>query len=71
MGRELLAAEPAFAAAVERLEPVLREQAGVSLLGATEPDADLTSSPPSCRPSSASRSPSPNSGAPTAPNPRR
>ncbi|MGA5594678.1 beta-ketoacyl synthase N-terminal-like domain-containing protein [Streptomyces cellulosae] len=43
MGRELLAAEPAFAAAVERLEPVLREQAGVSLLGATEPDADLTS----------------------------
>ncbi|MFD8165393.1 beta-ketoacyl synthase N-terminal-like domain-containing protein [Streptomyces cellulosae] len=43
MGRELLAAEPAFAAAVDRLEPVLREQAGVSLLGATEPDADLTS----------------------------
>ncbi|XMA39147.1 acyltransferase domain-containing protein [Streptomyces albogriseolus] len=43
MGRELLAAEPAFADAVERLEPVLREHAGVSLLGATEPDADLTS----------------------------
>ncbi|MEV7784333.1 beta-ketoacyl synthase N-terminal-like domain-containing protein [Streptomyces sp. NPDC088106] len=43
MGRELLAAEPAFAAAVERLEPVLREHAGISLLGATEPDADLTS----------------------------
>ncbi|MCX4480033.1 acyltransferase domain-containing protein [Streptomyces cellulosae] len=43
MGRELLAAEPAFAAAVDRLEPVLREQAGVSLLGATELDADLTS----------------------------
>ncbi|MGW8719327.1 beta-ketoacyl synthase N-terminal-like domain-containing protein [Streptomyces althioticus] len=43
MGRELLAAEPAFAAALERLEPVLREHAGVSLLGATEPDADLTS----------------------------
>ncbi len=43
MARELLAAEPAFAAAVERLEPVLREHTGISLLGATEPDADLSS----------------------------
>ncbi|XIG79066.1 hypothetical protein C1N81_41530 [Streptomyces sp. SGAir0957] len=43
MGRALLAAEPVFAATVDRLEPVLREHAGISLRAATEPDADLSS----------------------------
>ncbi|MET8452146.1 type I polyketide synthase [Streptomyces sp. NPDC005209] len=43
MARELLGSEPVFAAAVERLEPVLREHAGISLLGAMAPDADLSS----------------------------
>ncbi|MFJ5778861.1 beta-ketoacyl synthase N-terminal-like domain-containing protein [Streptomyces sp. NPDC093094] len=43
MGRALLAAEPAFRAAVDRLEPVLREHAGISLRAATSPDADLSS----------------------------
>ncbi|MGQ4414827.1 beta-ketoacyl synthase N-terminal-like domain-containing protein [Streptomyces sp. SAS_269] len=42
MGRELLDAEPVFAAAVERLEPVLREHAGISLRAAIAPDADLS-----------------------------
>ncbi|MEB3959157.1 acyltransferase domain-containing protein [Streptomyces kunmingensis] len=43
MGRELLATEPVFAATVDRLEPVLREHAGISLRAATEPGADLSS----------------------------
>ncbi|WP_420032342.1 acyltransferase domain-containing protein [Streptomyces sp. cg28] len=43
MGRRLLASEPVFAATVDRLEPVLREHAGVSLRAATEPGADLSS----------------------------
>ncbi|GAA3130897.1 type I polyketide synthase [Streptomyces rectiviolaceus] len=43
MGSELLAAEPEFAAAVDRIEPVLREQAGISLRDCMDPGADLTS----------------------------
>ncbi|MFI0237987.1 beta-ketoacyl synthase N-terminal-like domain-containing protein [Streptomyces sp. NPDC016845] len=43
MGRGLLATEPVFAATVDRLEPVLREHAGISLRAATEPGADLSS----------------------------
>ncbi|WP_406335261.1 beta-ketoacyl synthase N-terminal-like domain-containing protein [Streptomyces sp. NBC_00203] len=43
MGRRLLVAEPVFAAAVERLEPLLRWHAGVSLAASLRPDADLTS----------------------------
>ncbi|MFJ4715367.1 beta-ketoacyl synthase N-terminal-like domain-containing protein [Streptomyces sp. NPDC088785] len=43
MGRRLLASEPEFAAAVDRLEPLLREHTGVSLRAATEPGADLSS----------------------------
>ncbi|MEU5998251.1 alpha/beta fold hydrolase [Streptomyces sp. NPDC047197] len=43
MGGELLAAEPGFAAAVDRLEPLLREQAGISLRDCMAPGADLTS----------------------------
>ncbi|MEU6844626.1 acyltransferase domain-containing protein [Streptomyces sp. NPDC046716] len=43
MGRRLLATEPVFAATVDRLEPVLREHAGISLRAATEPGADLSS----------------------------
>lgn len=43
MGDELLAAEPEFAAAVDRLEPLLREQADISLRGCMRPGADLTS----------------------------
>ncbi|MFD3573313.1 alpha/beta fold hydrolase [Streptomyces sp. NPDC058644] len=43
MGGELLAAEPEFAAAVNRLEPLLREQAGISLRDCMAPGADLTS----------------------------
>ncbi|TPQ17201.1 type I polyketide synthase [Streptomyces sporangiiformans] len=42
MGRRLLATEGEFAAAVDRLEPVLREQAGVSLRAGLDPDADLS-----------------------------
>ncbi|MFE6889213.1 acyltransferase domain-containing protein [Streptomyces sp. NPDC057694] len=43
MGRRLLASEPVFAATVDRLEPILREHAGVSLRAATEPGFDLSS----------------------------
>lgn len=43
MGSELLATEPEFAAGVDRLEPTLREQAGISLRGCMAPGADLTS----------------------------
>lgn len=43
MGRELLATEPEFAAAVDRLEPLLREQAGISLRDCMGHGADLTS----------------------------
>ncbi|MEV6012329.1 alpha/beta fold hydrolase [Streptomyces sp. NPDC051976] len=43
MGRELLSAEPVFAEAVDRMEPLLREQAGISLRRGLEPDADLSS----------------------------
>ncbi|MEU5951886.1 acyltransferase domain-containing protein [Streptomyces sp. NPDC047525] len=43
MGRQLLAAEPEFAAAVDRLEPLLHEQAGISLRDCMDPGADLTS----------------------------
>ncbi|MEV1025149.1 beta-ketoacyl synthase N-terminal-like domain-containing protein [Streptomyces sp. NPDC050264] len=43
MGRALLDAEPRFAAAVERMEPLLLDQAGISLLAGLEPDADLSS----------------------------
>jgi len=42
MGRRLLDEEPAFAAAVDRLEPSLRRHAGLSLRACLEPDADLT-----------------------------
>jgi acyl transferase domain-containing protein/thioesterase domain-containing protein len=41
MGRTLLDQEPAFAAAVNRLEPVLLRQAGLSLRAHLEPDAAL------------------------------
>ena len=43
MGRQLLASEPEFASAVERLEPLLKEHTGVSLTEGLRPDADLTS----------------------------
>ncbi|MFC8124059.1 acyltransferase domain-containing protein [Streptomyces sp. NPDC057302] len=43
MGGRLLAAEPRFAAAVDRLEPLLREQAGISLRDCMDPGAELTS----------------------------
>nr|QIZ00089.1 acyltransferase domain-containing protein [Streptomyces sp. S1D4-11] len=43
MGRRLLTAEPVFADAVERLEPLLRWHAGVSLSANLRPDADLSS----------------------------
>lgn len=43
MGGELLAAEPEFAAAVDRMEPLLREHAGISLRDCMDPGADLTS----------------------------
>ncbi|MGW6020468.1 acyltransferase domain-containing protein [Streptomyces sp. NPDC055099] len=43
MGSELLATEPEFAAAVDRLEPLLRDQAGISLRDCMDPGADLTS----------------------------
>ncbi|MGW5860938.1 acyltransferase domain-containing protein [Streptomyces sp. NPDC055239] len=43
MGSELLAAETEFAAAVDRLEPLLRDQAGISLRGCMDPAAELTS----------------------------
>ncbi|MDX6363356.1 MAG: hypothetical protein QOC85_2366, partial [Streptomyces sp.] len=43
MARQLLTAEPAFADAVERLEPLLLQHAGISLTASLEPDADLSS----------------------------
>ncbi|MPY57374.1 type I polyketide synthase [Streptomyces spongiae] len=43
MGRRLLAAEPAFADAVARLEPLLRRHADLSLTAGLAPDADLSS----------------------------
>ncbi len=42
MGSGLLATEPVFAAAVDRLEPLLREHAGLSLRAGLSPDADLS-----------------------------
>lgn len=42
MARRLLDDEPAFAAAVDRLEPLLRREAGVSLRAELEPESDLT-----------------------------
>jgi acyl transferase domain-containing protein/thioesterase domain-containing protein len=41
MGRRLLDEEPAFAAAIERLEPLLLRHAGLSLRTHLEPDANL------------------------------
>ncbi|WP_335982309.1 beta-ketoacyl synthase N-terminal-like domain-containing protein [Streptomyces sp. CA2R106] len=41
MGSRLLAAEPAFAAAVDRLEPLLARHAGLSLRAHLRPDAEL------------------------------
>ncbi|MEV6752535.1 beta-ketoacyl synthase N-terminal-like domain-containing protein [Streptomyces sp. NPDC051214] len=43
MGSELLATEPEFAAAVDRLEPLLRDRAGISLRECMDPGADLSS----------------------------
>ncbi|MEV0522617.1 beta-ketoacyl synthase N-terminal-like domain-containing protein [Streptomyces sp. NPDC050439] len=43
MGSELLATETEFAAAVDRLEPLLRDQAGISLRECMDPGADLSS----------------------------
>ncbi|MFH8371469.1 alpha/beta fold hydrolase [Streptomyces sp. NPDC018031] len=43
MGHRLLDAEPAFAAAVDRLEPVLRDRAGISLRAQLQPGAPLSS----------------------------
>ncbi|MFD5073936.1 beta-ketoacyl synthase N-terminal-like domain-containing protein [Streptomyces sp. NPDC058371] len=43
MARQLLTAEPAFADAVERLDPLLLQHASVSLTASLEPDADLSS----------------------------
>ncbi|MCX4238080.1 MULTISPECIES: beta-ketoacyl synthase N-terminal-like domain-containing protein [Streptomyces] len=42
MGSRLLATEPVFEAAVDRLEPLLREHAGLSLRAGLRPDADLS-----------------------------
>ncbi|MFE7033906.1 alpha/beta fold hydrolase [Streptomyces sp. NPDC057621] len=42
MGCRLLATEPVFAAAVDRLEPLLSEHAGLSLRAGLRPDADLS-----------------------------
>ncbi|GAA5018875.1 type I polyketide synthase [Streptomyces siamensis] len=42
-GHELLETEPAFADAVERLEPLLRWHAGISLAEGLQADADLSS----------------------------
>jgi acyl transferase domain-containing protein/thioesterase domain-containing protein len=42
MGSQLLATEPVFAAAVDRLEPLLRAHAGFSLRAGLRPDADLS-----------------------------
>ncbi|WP_343240821.1 MULTISPECIES: beta-ketoacyl synthase N-terminal-like domain-containing protein [unclassified Streptomyces] len=43
MARRLLTAEPAFAEAVDRLEPLLLEHAGLSLRAGLEPGAELSS----------------------------
>ncbi|MGW6056992.1 acyltransferase domain-containing protein [Streptomyces sp. NPDC055189] len=43
MGSELLASEPEFVAAVDRLEPLLRDEAGISLRDCMSAGADLTS----------------------------
>lgn len=43
MGSELLATEPEFAAAVDRLEPLLRDQADISLRDCMDYGADLSS----------------------------
>ncbi|GAA2665018.1 beta-ketoacyl synthase N-terminal-like domain-containing protein [Streptomyces vastus] len=42
MGSKLLATEGQFAATVDRLEPLLRDHAGVSLRAGLRPDADLS-----------------------------
>ncbi|MFD6286180.1 beta-ketoacyl synthase N-terminal-like domain-containing protein [Streptomyces sp. NPDC060205] len=42
MGSRLLATEPVFAAAVDRLEPLLRAHADLSLRAGLRPDADLS-----------------------------
>ncbi|MEU9957653.1 alpha/beta fold hydrolase [Streptomyces sp. NPDC050982] len=42
MGRQLLAAETVFAAAVDRLEAIVRYHAGLSLRAGLQPDADLS-----------------------------
>ncbi|WP_405918057.1 beta-ketoacyl synthase N-terminal-like domain-containing protein [Streptomyces sp. NBC_00728] len=43
MGRALLDAEPEFAAAVDRMEPLILDQAHISLRASLEPGADLSS----------------------------
>ncbi|AEW92432.1 MULTISPECIES: type I polyketide synthase [Streptomycetaceae] len=43
MGRQLLDQEPEFAAAVDRLDPLLRRHAGFTLREVTDPGADLSS----------------------------
>ena len=43
MGRRLLDTEPAFAAAIDRLEPLMRLHGGLSLRAQLEPDAALDS----------------------------
>ncbi|MFD4474979.1 acyltransferase domain-containing protein [Streptomyces sp. NPDC058471] len=43
MGTELLATEPEFAASVDRLEPLLRERAGISLRDCMDAGTELTS----------------------------
>ncbi|MGW3420574.1 alpha/beta fold hydrolase [Streptomyces phaeochromogenes] len=42
MGSQLLTTEPVFAAAVDRLEPLVRYHAGLSLRAGLRPDADLS-----------------------------
>ncbi|MFD3309670.1 beta-ketoacyl synthase N-terminal-like domain-containing protein [Streptomyces sp. NPDC058694] len=42
MGGQLLATEPVFAAAVDRLEAIVRYHAGLSLRAGLQPDADLS-----------------------------
>ncbi|MCX4903187.1 beta-ketoacyl synthase N-terminal-like domain-containing protein [Streptomyces sp. NBC_00878] len=42
MGSQLLATEPVFAAVIDRLEPLLRTHAGLSLRAGLRPDADLS-----------------------------
>ena len=45
MARRLLDTEPAFAAAIDRLEPLMLLHGGISLRAALEPDAQLDSAP--------------------------